>query len=82
MANDHRRNCPSYDLAFCHCTTNQRGRCFHLVDLESLHIISQAILAQQYKTNSWIYITEYPGPPPPSGTVHLMFCFGSLISQA
>ena len=29
-----------------------------------------------------IYITVYPGPPPPSGTVHSMFCFGSLMSHA
>lgn len=28
------------------------------------------------------YMTVYPGPPPPSGTVHSIFCFGSLISQA
>jgi len=27
-------------------------------------------------------MTVYAGPPPPSGTVHWMFCSGSLMSQA
>ena len=28
------------------------------------------------------YITVYEGPPEPSGTVHSMFCSGSLMSHA